>query len=132
MSEVGAVVGHRAYAHPVKLAASTTFVKGQILALPTANLATLVYAKYVQGASDGTQNAECILRRACTTDASGNITWGGATVAEFAATDQTASAWFGGVFKVSDLTATSTNALNGAAVTAMGGKLQRNGTEFSF
>lgn len=132
-SEVGAVVGHRAYAHPVKLAASTTYVKGEILALPTANLATLVYARYVQGASDGTQNAECILRRACVTDASGNITMGASGTPEYAGDTQTnTSAWFGGVFKVSDLLGTSTHALDANGATAMGGKFQRNKAEFSF
>lgn len=132
-SEVGAIVGHRAYAHPVKLVASTTFVKGEILALATANVATLTYSRYTQGASDGTQNAECILRRACVTDASGNITVGPAgTVAEYGQTEPSTSAWFGGVFRKTDLTGTSTHALDAAGVAAMGGKLQRNGAELSF
>jgi len=131
-SEVGAIVAARAYAHPVKLKASTTFVKGEILALATADLATLTYSRYTQGASDGTQNAECILRRACVTDASGNITYGSSGVSQYGETDSSTSAWFGGVFKVSDLTGTSTHALNAAGVTAMGGKLSRNGAELSF
>jgi hypothetical protein len=131
-SEVSPVVGHRAYAHPVKLAASTTYVKGEILALPTANLSTLVYARYVTGASDGTQNAECILRRACITDSAGNITVGATSPGEFGATQPSISAWFGGVFNVADLTGTSTHALDSGAVTALGGKLQRHSKELSF
>lgn len=130
-SEVAAVVGHKAYAWPVKLAVSTTYKQGEILALPTANLATLVYAKYITGASDGTQNAECILRYACVTDSAGNITRVGA-VGDYGASDVTASAWFGGVFKVSDLKGTSTSALDAAAVTAMKGRLQRNAAFLSF
>lgn len=130
MSEVGAVVGHLSFAHPVRLDVSTTYAKGQILALKPSSV-NGTYVKYVRGASDGTQLAECILRRACVTDANGNITYVG-TVSEYGDTQVTTSAWFGGVFRMVDLNATGANGLDAAGATAMGGRVYRNGAEFKF
>lgn len=133
-SEVGAIVGHRSYARDIKLDASTVYPKGQLLALKPSST-TLVYVKYVRGASDGTELAECILRRACITDASGNIVVGTASGGEFgpySPSESSASAWFGGVFRTVDLVTTGANGLDAAAVAVMNGRLQRNGAELSF
>lgn len=133
-SEVGAIVGHRAYAHPIKLDASTVYAKGQPLALKPSST-TLTYVKYVRGATDGTELAECILRRACITDASGNIVVGTASGGEYgpySPSEASTSAWFGGVFRTADLVMSGANGLDAAGVTAMKGRLQRNGAELSF
>ena len=88
------------------------------------------YGIYASGNSDGTQTAECILKRACQTDALGRITW--TTVAstyggEFGEDWQTTGAWFGGVFNVTDITG-----LDSTAVTSLLGVYQKNSTVFKF
>jgi hypothetical protein len=77
------------------------------------------YKAYTSGATDGSQVPKVILAYAATTDASGNITWGGQ---DFGETRKSVPAYLSGTFRCEDLIGLDANAL-----TAMGGHLI-NGT----
>jgi hypothetical protein len=77
------------------------------------------YKAYTSGASDGSQIPKVILAYAATTDASGNITYGGQ---DFAETRKSAPAYISGTFRTEELVGLDAN-----AVTVMGARLL-NGT----
>lgn len=84
-----------------------------------------LYQAYNSGGSDGTQNAKCILRMTCTTDANGLITLGDGTLGNdnFSKVLET-SAYFGGIFRCDELfldNASPPTALNSTVVTSLGG-----------
>jgi hypothetical protein len=90
----------------VKLKASTTFAAGTILGEIAASPGT--YGPYASGNSDGTQNPAGILRRAATTDASGNIT----NADEWGDTGLVASMFTQGAFRTQDLVGLDANAIS--------------------
>lgn len=98
----------------VSLAASTTYAKGTVLGELTATPGT--YKPYASVNTDGSQVPKCILKYACVTDGSGNITLTG--TAEFGQTSKSAPAYFDGAFKTAELTGLDAN-----AVTVLGGHL---------
>jgi hypothetical protein len=68
------------------------------------------YAAYVDGNSDGTQTARCILPYACATDSAGNITLGtSATGGFYGETMSSIGAYFAGYFDTSQLTGLDAN-----------------------
>lgn len=70
-----------------------------------------VYYPYLSTNTDGTQFPKCFLEYPCATDASGNISIGGAVgVESFGITELVAPAWFTGAFKTSELTGFDDNA----------------------
>jgi hypothetical protein len=96
----------------VQLKASTTYVAGTVLGEITASPGT--FAPYASGASDGSQVPKMLLREACTTDASGNIT-GADNLGD---TRKDTHAFFAGTFITTALTGLDAN-----AVTAGGWRL---------
>jgi hypothetical protein len=105
----------------VRLKASTTYPKGCVLGMVTADG---TYGPYASGASDGTEDAKLLLKRACITDASGNITFGTATGGmEYGQTHLTADAYAAGFFYTADIPQASTGAIDAAGVTDLGGKI---------
>lgn len=94
-----------AYQQDVNLAASTTYAKGTVLGELTATPGT--FKPYASGNSDGSQIPKCVLTYACTTDASGNISW----IGEFAQTTKAVPAYFRGYFKTAELTGLDANAI---------------------
>lgn len=94
---------------PVKLAASTVFPKGCVIGEVTATPGT--FKPYASGNADGSETPKCILQYPCATDASGNITFGGAaTGGEHGETFKSAPAFMGGAFKTSELSGFDANA----------------------
>ena len=75
------------------------------------------YGIYVGGSA--TDPAKGILEYACVTDANGWVVQGGQAYAGEGNVDPSAPAWFGGVFRVGDLTG-----LDAGAVTDMGARLE--------
>lgn len=98
----------------VALTVSTTYAKGTVLGEVTATPGT--YRTYASGNVDGSQVAKAILKYACVTDASGNITLAG----EFGQTQRSAPVYIGGGahFKTADLVG-----LDAGAVTNLGASL---------
>jgi hypothetical protein len=78
---------------PVKLLASTTYYKGQVL---EESATPGIFQPYAHG--DGIALPKCALRYAVTTDSAGN-----AIVMGFGAAQNAFSAYFTGTFKTSDL-----------------------------
>jgi len=101
-----------AHENAIQLVASQTYVAGQVLGEVTASPGT--YGKYASGNSDGTQVPKLLLREACVTDSSGNIT-GADNLGD---TRKDTHAFFSGTFKCSDLTG-----LDAAGLTASGWRL---------
>jgi hypothetical protein len=102
---------------PVKLAASTVFAKGTVLGEVTATPG--LYKAYASGSSDGSEVPKGILQYDCATDASSNVTFGGAaTGGPFGETAKVAPMYYTGAFKTSELTGFDAN-----AATKLGGHL---------
>lgn len=80
----------------VNLAVSTTFVKGQVLGRVTASG---LYDDYNDAAVDGLEVARAIMPYACSTDASGNVSFG-----DIGSGEKTVDVYVAGCFKESDLT----------------------------
>jgi hypothetical protein len=107
---------------PVKLPASVVYAKGTVLGELTATPGT--FKAYTSGASDGSQIPKSILEYACATDASGNITLGGAaTGGQFGETRLVVPAYFTGAFKTAELVQTGAGAIDANAVTVLGAHL---------
>jgi hypothetical protein len=105
----------------VKLKASTTYPKGCIVAQLTADG---VFEPYATGGAGGVETAKGILKRACVTDASGNITFGTATGGmEYGQTHLTADIYVAGFFYTADIPQASTGLIDAAGVTDMGGMI---------
>lgn len=83
----------------VRLTVSKTYVKGQVLGEITATPG--IYEEYDDAAVDGTAVAKSILQYACSTDASGNVTFAGGELGE---TYKSAPAYVAGFFSCADLT----------------------------
>jgi hypothetical protein len=98
----------------VPLKESTTYPQGCLLEQGT------VSGKY-QPYSSGTP--ALLLKRACITDASGNITFGTATGGmEFGQTYPTADCFYAGLFRTADLPQAGTGAIDANAVSATSNK----------
>lgn len=102
----------------VKLKASTVFPKGCLLGeIGT----TGVFGPYDNAASDGTEVAKLLLKYPCATDASNNITYGGASGGgEWGESEKQAPAYYVGVFFGADLPQSSTGAIDSAGVADLG------------
>lgn len=101
----------------VNLIASTTFAMGTLLGELTATPGT--YKAYASGNVDGSQVPKLILRHACVTDASGNITYGGGPAGSnqdgIGPSSKVTDAFYSGIFKTTDIPN-----LDAGAVTALG------------
>ena len=75
------------------------------------------YGIYVGGSA--TDPAKCLLEYACITDSSGNVSFGSQAYTGEGSIEPSAPAWFGGVFKVGDLTG-----LDAGALVDMGARLE--------
>jgi hypothetical protein len=96
--------------HSVKLPASVTYAKGTVLGEITASPGT--FKAYASGSVDGSQNPRAILEYDCATDASGNITMGGASGgAEWGSVRTSVPAFFQGAFACADLVGLDATAL---------------------
>ena len=94
----------------VNLKVSTSFSAGTLLGEITASPGT--YGPYASGNSDGTQNPTLILEYQCTTDASGNVTFGsGTNGGEWGQTEKGAPCWRNGLFNCADLVGLDANAV---------------------
>lgn len=101
----------------IGLKPSTTFAAGTLVGEITATPG--YYGPYATGNVDGTQNPTHILRYACKTDASSNVTLGDQTVGEWGQLEKGAPAWVNGIFNCADLVG-----LDAGAVTKLGRLLQ--------
>lgn len=107
---------------PIRLAVSTTFLKGTILGEVTA---TGLFDAYASGGAGGLAVAKAILPFTVTTDASGNIFFGTAAVSRDGQSSKTVPAWFAGIFKVSELVgydATALSTLGARLIESVSGK----------
>jgi len=100
---------------------STAFTGGTApaaaIAHTTQGRSALTYGAYVGGGA--TDPAKCILRHACVTDGSGNVTFGGSAYSGESQVCPDAPAYFHGVFFCSDLTG-----LDAGAVVDLAGALE--------
>lgn len=106
---------------PVNLIASTSFAAGTLLGELTATPGT--FKAYASGNADGSQLPKAVLRHACVTDASGNITYGssitaGQTMDGPAVASKVTDAFISGFFKTTDIIG-----LDAGAVTALGARI---------
>lgn len=101
----------------VKLPASVTLARGTMLGEKSATPGT--FGAYASGNSDGTERCKGILAFDCVSNASGKIahTTDG-TTGELGEVLESTPAYFGGIFKTSELTGLDENALED-----LGGKL---------
>jgi hypothetical protein len=95
-----------AHLEHINLKPSTVYAKGTLVGEITASPG--VYGPYLTGNTDGTQNPTHVLQYACTTDASGNVTFGsgvlvGSPGGEFGQTSKSAPAFRTGYFACADL-----------------------------
>lgn len=102
----------------VKLAPSLTLAKGTILGEMSGGSAG-TFKAYASGNTDGSQIPRMILGVDATSDASGNVNWGG----EWSATKKHALAVAGGVFKCEDLIGMDANAVTLLNATILEGTL---------
>jgi hypothetical protein len=108
----------------IKLKASTVFRKGDALYELAASPRT--YAQYLAGNTDGTGASGApvpvfLLKRACATDAGGNISFSTvAGVSDQGQTSLTAAAFYKGAFAIKDLPASGAGSLDAAGRAAMG------------
>lgn len=94
----------------VKLPASVTYTRGTVLGEISATPGT--FKAYASGNTDGTQKPTGILAYDASTDASGNITWGGAAgSSEWGATQPYVPVFYSGTFATGDLTGLDATAL---------------------
>ena len=89
----------------IGLVASTTYAAGTVLGEVTASPGT--WGKYAHANSDGTQKPNRVLKYACSTDASGNITVPG----EWGITKKSIEAYKAGEFRTQELTGLDANNL---------------------
>lgn len=75
------------------------------------------YGIYVGGSA--TDPAKCLLEYACVTDSAGNVSFGAQAYTGEGSMQPSAPAWFGGVFKVGDITG-----LDAGALVDMGARLE--------
>lgn len=101
----------------VALAASLTYVKGTVLGEVTATPGT--FKPYASGNVDGSEIPKLILRYACVTDASGNIT----LLGEQGQTYKAVPAFMNGFFKTSELTGMDANAVTKLGAALVSGNL---------
>lgn len=105
---------------PVNLIASTTFAAGTLLGELTATPGT--FKAYASGNSDGSQVPKLVLRHACVTDSTGNITYGGGPAGVnqdgILPASKNTSAFMSGIFKTTDIPN-----LDAGAVTALGARI---------
>lgn len=94
-----------ALSQAVKLKASTTYVKGEVLGQIGS---TQVYGPYDATHVDGTENAVGVLEYACSTDAGSLIT----VLGEWLITRKEAQMFVHGVFKTTDLSGLDAGALD--------------------
>ena len=119
----------RAKTDAVKLKASTVFPLGSALYELAASAKT--FAPYVAGATDGTGTSGApvptfLLKRACATDASGNISFSNlAGSSDLGQTSLTAAAYYKGAFNLLDLPQTGAGSLDTAGKNAMGRQLEQ-------
>lgn len=107
---------------PVRLAVSTTHLKGTVLAEVTA---TGLFDAYASGGAGGLAVAKAILPFTVTTDASGNIFFGTAAVSRDGQSTKTVPVWISGIFKESDLVgfdATALSTLGARRIESVSGK----------
>jgi hypothetical protein len=96
--------------HNVKLPASVTYARGTVLGEITATPGT--FKAYASGSVDGSQNPRAVLEFDCATDASGNVTMGGAAGgSEWGATLPAVPAFFQGTFATAELVGLDATAL---------------------
>jgi hypothetical protein len=107
----------------VPLGNSLTLAKGTVLGKITA---TGKYIAYASGASDGSQLPVGILRRAATTDGSGNIT----NYSEWGTTGACAPIYTQGAFKIADLVGLDDNAVTKLAGHTDGNLIANSTTVF--
>ena len=104
--------------HAVAIKASSTIPKGTVLGQVTIGGA---FAAYVDGNNDGTQVARGIAMYDMATDASGNITLGGASGGGAQGeTYLVAPIWLSGAFRCEDLTGLDANAVTDLGRLAVG------------
>jgi len=102
--------GEDALQIPVSLPASVTYAAGTVLGELTATPGT--YKAYASGNADGSQVPKVILKYACATDASGNITIGTTNAGGmWGETQLNAPAYFAGTFRLADLVGLDANAV---------------------
>lgn len=122
-----AIAPDQAVSVPYRLKASTTFPKGCTVGIVSADGTA---APYANGSGDGSETAVGFLKRACITDAAGNITFGTAAGGlEHGQTHLTADVWVKGLFYTADIPQTSTGALDANGVTDMKGKIVKGDLE---
>jgi len=97
----------------VRLPASQTYVKGTVLGELSATPGT--FKAYASGNSDGSQVAKAILAIDCVTDASQNVSFGGAAGSPWGETEPSAPAYISGYFSCAELTG-----LDAGAASALG------------
>lgn len=106
---------------PIKVVANQTLAAGTVMGVVTAMPG--FYKPYASANTDGSQVPAGILRRAVTTDASGNITNGN----EWGALDAATAIYTQGAFRTAELVGFDAN-----AVTLLGGHLVGKGTPQEF
>lgn len=108
-------------AQAVRFPASTTLAAGTILGEVSATPGT--YAAYLSTHTDGTQNPVGILKRAVTTDSTGNITnWD-----EWGTPHAHATMFLEGMFRIQDLVGLDANAVTALKAVIVEGALGGNG-----